>query len=68
MFNNKTSQPHTAHTSQPVPLLYVGNPNWKFKSIEGSLIDVAPTILTLLGITPPKAMTGQSLITGDASL
>jgi len=68
MFNNTTGQPHTAHTSGPVPLLYVGEPGLQFTRTEGSLTDVAPTVLALLGITPPKAMTGHDLITRDASL
>lgn len=68
MFNKTTGQPHTAHTSEPVPLLYVGEPGLQFTRAEGSLIDVAPTVLALLGITPPKAMTGHALITRDASL
>ena len=67
MFNNTTGQPHTAHTSGPVPLLYIGKPGWQFTRAEGSLVDVAPTVLALLGITPPDAMTGQTLITRDAS-
>ncbi|MDF1677242.1 MAG: 2,3-bisphosphoglycerate-independent phosphoglycerate mutase [Legionellaceae bacterium] len=63
MFNEKTEQPHTAHTTNPVPLLYVGNKRWHFKQdIQGSLIDIAPTLLTLLDITPPKIMSGQSLL------
>ncbi|NCT56238.1 MAG: 2,3-bisphosphoglycerate-independent phosphoglycerate mutase [Legionella sp.] len=67
MFNHSTGQPHTAHTSGPVPLLYVGKPGFHFTGTQGSLIDVAPTILALLGITPPKAMTGKVLMTRDAS-
>lgn len=61
LFDEKTQQPHTAHTSEPVPLLYIGG-NWHFTYKEGSLIDVAPTILTLLGIKVPKEMTGHSLL------
>lgn len=69
MFNNTTGQPHTAHTNGPVPLLYVGEPGWTFKnSTQNSLIDVAPTALTLLGITPPDNMHGQTLIRRDTSL
>lgn len=69
MFNQTTGQPHTAHTSEPVPLLYVGSPDWNFtNNTKGSLIDVAPTALTLLGITPPDEMSGHTLITRDTSL
>jgi 2,3-bisphosphoglycerate-independent phosphoglycerate mutase len=62
MYDHKTSQAHTAHTSRPVPLLYIGSKDWQFKKQEGSLIDVAPTVLTLLDIEQPSEMTGQSLM------
>ncbi len=66
MFDDKTKQPHTAHTTNLVPLLYVGDKRWHFKpNVEGSLIDIAPTLLTLLNIVPPDAMTGHSLLTCD---
>lgn len=61
MFDDKTHQAHTAHTNQPVPLVYIGG-NWHFDQITGSLIDIAPTLLTLLGIQPPKEMTGKALL------
>jgi 2,3-bisphosphoglycerate-independent phosphoglycerate mutase len=62
MFDASTHQPHTAHTSEPVPLLYVGHEGWAFNTATGSLIDIAPTILTLLDISPPPEMTGKSLL------
>lgn len=61
MFDEKTNQPHTAHTTLPVPLLYVGKEQRKFKQVKASLCDVAPTFLALLGIKPPSEMTGQIL-------
>lgn len=61
MFDEKTKQAHTAHTNGPVPLLYFGDKNRKFKPILGGLIDVAPTLLDLLYIKPPAEMTGNSL-------
>lgn len=61
MFDEKTKQAHTAHTNQPVPLLYLGE-DWHFKQEEGSLVDIAPTLLNLLGITPPDEMTGSPLL------
>ncbi|KTD67506.1 2,3-bisphosphoglycerate-independent phosphoglycerate mutase [Legionella shakespearei] len=64
MFDDTTHQAHTAHTSEPVPLVYVGG-GWHFTQSSGSLIDVAPTVLTLLGITPPPEMTGQPLLERD---
>ena len=61
MFDPKTNQPHTAHTSERVPFLFIGN-GWHCAKQEGSLMDIAPTILALLGIVKPPEMTGQSLL------
>ena len=61
MFDDDTHQAHTAHTSEPVPLLYVGG-GWHFKASEGSLVDIAPSLLQVLGIKPPPEMTGHSLL------
>lgn len=61
MYNDSTKQAHTAHTNEPVPFVFIGS-NWHFNRSEGSLIDIAPTLLTLLGIKPPKEMTGQVLL------
>lgn len=61
MFNEKSQQAHTAHTSQPVPLLYCGR-RASFDNADASLTDVAPTILTLLDLPIPPEMTGRSLI------
>ena len=55
------SQAHTAHTSNLVPLIYIGRPA-KFLPGTGSLSDVAPTLLTIMNIAQPKEMTGKSLI------
>jgi 2,3-bisphosphoglycerate-independent phosphoglycerate mutase len=56
-----TKQPHTAHTLNLVPLLYVGR---RAKVAErGALQDVAPTLLTMMGLPQPPQMTGKSLIT-----
>lgn len=62
MIDQKNGQEHTAHTSLPVPLLYLANSTENIKLRSGSLIDLAPTILQLMQLTPPKEMTGQSLI------
>ncbi|MCR9192054.1 MAG: 2,3-bisphosphoglycerate-independent phosphoglycerate mutase [Gammaproteobacteria bacterium] len=61
MFNDETQQAHTAHTCEPVPLLYVGDPDRRFQMTSASLVDIAPTILALLNIQPPAAMTGKVL-------
>ena len=61
MRNDETSQPHTAHTTNPVPLLYVGRA-LKLNHHGGSLSDVIPTMLELMGLEQPTEMTGHSLI------
>lgn len=61
MFDEHTQQAHTAHTCSPVPLLYVGNSERRFRLEPGTLIDIAPTLLSLLNIQPPAEMTGQTL-------
>lgn len=58
-----SGQLHTQHTTGPVPLVYVGNRDIKLSSARGKLADIAPTMLTLMGIEQPAEMTGQSLIT-----
>jgi 2,3-bisphosphoglycerate-independent phosphoglycerate mutase len=57
----RRGQPYTAHTNNLVPLLYVGRP--AEISNNGSLADVAPTMLYLMGLDKPPEMTGQSLVT-----
>lgn len=61
MFDEATQQPHTAHTCEPVPLIYVGDSARRFKTGQASLQDIAPTLLALLNITQPDDMTGQVL-------
>ena len=53
-------QPHTAHTTNPVPVLVVGA-DVRLRP-EGRLADLAPTVLDLLGVPQPAAMTGTSLV------
>lgn len=60
MFDKKTHQPHTAHTSELVPLMYIGRKADVTKT-NGTLSDIAPTMLYLMGISQPNEMTGQSL-------
>ena len=64
LFDEVTQQPHTAHTTLPVPLIYVGQ-RGKFLYREGILADIAPTILRLFGLAIPKAMTGKVLLELD---
>ena len=61
MRDPETGEPHTSHTVGPVPLVYVGRP--ASLRAGGALRDLAPTVLHLLGITPPPEMTGRSLVT-----
>ena len=60
MIDYKTGEPHTAHTTNPVPLAVIGIGNKKLK--EGRLADLAPTMLDLMGLEKPEEMTGESLI------
>ncbi|QJB57865.1 2,3-bisphosphoglycerate-independent phosphoglycerate mutase [Pseudodesulfovibrio sp. zrk46] len=55
--------PHTAHSTNPVPLIYIEEGCEKSNLKEGILGDIAPTILGLWGFTQPDAMTGKNLIT-----
>lgn len=63
MIDPETGRPHTAHTTNPVPLLYV-NPKDTQAALRagGRICDVAPTMLQLMQVTQPKAMTGVSLL------
>lgn len=64
MMNADGSERHTAHTTNPVPLLWVAA-NMQGRQCRmhpGSLIDIAPTILSLLGVEIPKEMTGKPLM------
>ena len=60
MTDPASGQPHTAHTTNPVPFLFRGR---AIEGIEGgSLRDLAPTLLALLDLPQPEAMTGRSLL------
>ncbi len=60
MIDYKTGEPHTAHTTNLVPLVLVGIKDVKLK--EGKLADLAPTMLEIMGLEKPTEMTGESLI------
>jgi len=60
MVGEGTGQPHTAHTTNLVPLVYVGGA--KPLAEGGGLSDLAPTMLHILGVDQPGEMTGRSLI------
>ncbi|MBF0460936.1 MAG: 2,3-bisphosphoglycerate-independent phosphoglycerate mutase [Magnetococcales bacterium] len=59
MMETSTGQPHTAHTNNPAPLLYLGRPA---TLQDGRLCDIAPTILQLLHLPQPAPMTGTPLL------
>ena len=60
MCDQRSGQAHTAHTANPVPLIYVGRP--AEISPAGALSDIAPTMLYLMGLPQPVEMTGRSLV------
>ncbi|MGB1298411.1 MAG: 2,3-bisphosphoglycerate-independent phosphoglycerate mutase, partial [Psychrobium sp.] len=61
MVNETTQQAHTAHTSEPVPFIYVGRP--ATPAGVGKLSDIAPTMLRLMNMEIPEQMTGTPLMT-----
>ena len=61
MIDYKTGEPHTAHTTNPVPLILVTNDE-TLKVKSGKLADLAPTMLEILGIEKPEEMTGESIL------
>jgi 2,3-bisphosphoglycerate-independent phosphoglycerate mutase len=61
MIDPGTGGPHTAHTTNPVPFLVAGDDRLRALRPGGSLRDVGPTILRMLGIEPPDEMTGKDL-------
>jgi 2,3-bisphosphoglycerate-independent phosphoglycerate mutase len=62
MEDEDTGQAHTAHTTNPVPLIYVGPRHFEFPDGSGALSDVAPTMLYLMGIEQPDEMRGHNLL------
>ena len=66
MNDAQTGQAHSAHTTRPVPLVYVG-PGAAAFAEGGTLADVAPTALALLGLPAPPEMTGRSLLRWGAA-
>ena len=62
MRDHDNDQPHTQHTTELVPLIYVGNGPRQLDPEGGILADIAPTILSMMGLNIPAAMTGRSLL------
>ncbi len=65
MRDPETGEPHTAHTLNPVPFIVVNPPAAISRVVDGRLCDIAPTLLAILGVPTPSAMTGHSLIVAD---
>jgi 2,3-bisphosphoglycerate-independent phosphoglycerate mutase len=63
MWNTKLNEPHTAHTSNPVPVIVVQDVKGLRLRDGGSLRDIAPTMLGILEVPVPKEMTGSDLRT-----
>ena len=62
MIDYKTGEPHTAHTTNPVPIILV-TPDKELKlKTGGKLADLAPTMLELMNLEKPAEMTGESLL------
>lgn len=62
MIDYETGQPHTAHTTNPVPFILVNYDDEVTLREGGCLADIAPTLLEILGMEQPAEMTGKSLI------
>ena len=72
MKDSETGERHTAHTMNKVPILLVGADDGAEgladgRLADGRLADIAPTVLALMGLPQPAAMTGQSLLRGPAA-
>ncbi len=62
LMRNPDGSPNTAHTTNLVHFIYVAANAGEYRLKDGILADVAPTLLELLGLTPPREMTGHSLL------
>ncbi len=63
MIDFSTGNPFTAHTTDPVPFIWVANDTEGRTLQEGKLADIAPTMLTVMGLDVPEEMSGKTLIT-----
>jgi 2,3-bisphosphoglycerate-independent phosphoglycerate mutase len=59
---NPDGSPNTAHTKNPVPVIYVGEKADSLKLKNGRLADMAPSILFAMGLAVPPSMTGEVLL------
>jgi 2,3-bisphosphoglycerate-independent phosphoglycerate mutase len=61
MWDVETQQPHTAHTTNPVPCIYIGKRPEKLRT-GGRLCDIAPTLLHIMNLPQPIEMSGKNLL------
>jgi 2,3-bisphosphoglycerate-independent phosphoglycerate mutase len=61
MIDPVTKKPHTAHTTNPVPFIIIGEGDLDLRK-DGKLADIAPTVLDIMGLAKPEEMTGESII------
>jgi 2,3-bisphosphoglycerate-independent phosphoglycerate mutase len=59
---DKNGKPHTAHTINPVPFIFISSLKNKINTKDGILADIAPTILKIIGVSKPSEMTGKELL------
>jgi 2,3-bisphosphoglycerate-independent phosphoglycerate mutase len=62
MVDPKSGEPHTAHTTNPVPIFWIAHDAVGQELRDGGLVDLAPTVLELMHIPQPEEMSGRSLI------
>jgi 2,3-bisphosphoglycerate-independent phosphoglycerate mutase len=66
MVDPKSGEPHTAHTTNPVPIFWIAENAIGRRLHDGGLADLAPTVLDLMRLPQPEEMTGRSLIVRDS--
>jgi 2,3-bisphosphoglycerate-independent phosphoglycerate mutase len=64
LWDESTNSPLTAHTTNPVPLVYIGHKSCNLRE-NASLPDIVPTLFDMMALEQPTEMTGQSLLTTD---
>lgn len=62
MLDHESGQHHTQHTTELVPLVYVGPRSVEFNNVKGVLADIAPTLLSMLELPKPEQMSGKNLL------